>query len=335
MTVRRRSAPATLIAVGALLAALAASLLIGARPTAPAEVVAVLFAGPDAVGHGGDLGHVVWDLRVPRTLLALAVGASMAMAGAIAQSWTRNPLADPGIIGITAGAGLAVAVGLTLGVTGAVARAPLAVLGAAVAALIVFGATRASADPLTLILVGVGASAAFTAATTLLALQSNAVLDGMRQWTVGTLAGKGTGDVVLAAVGFAAGGAVAAVAARSMDLLAMGDDAAAGLGASPGVTRAAMLAAIVVLAGAATGAVGPIAFVGFAAPHLARTWSGPSLVRLLPAAAVAGAALTLFADVVGRVIARPGEVEVSVVLALVGAPLFILAVRKGGSDVRS
>lgn len=315
-----------------LVASCAASVFIGARPSAPAEVIAVLCDGPSAVGGAlGDLGHVVWELRVPRTLLGLAAGASLAIAGAIAQAWTRNPLADPGVIGITSGAGLAVAAGMTAGAAGAAARAPLAMIGAAVAALIVFGASRAAADPLTLILVGIGASAAFTAATTLLALRSNAVLDGMRHWTVGSLAGRGTDEVILAAIGLVLGGAVAAMFARSMDLLAMGDDAAAGLGASPAVVRAAMLVAVVVPAGAATAAVGPVAFVGFAAPHLMRPVTGPALTRLLPAAAAAGAALTVSADVLGRLLARPGEIEASIVLALAGAPLFILAVRKGGA----
>ena len=151
----------------------------------------------------------------------------------------------------------------------------------------------------------------------------------MRQWTVGSLSGRTTGDAALAVGGLVLGAAVAAAFARSMDLLAMGDDAAAGLGASPGAIRAAMLVAVVVLAGAATAAVGPVAFVGFAAPHLIRPLTGPSLVRLLPAAAAAGAALTVFADVAGRMVLRPGEIEVSIVLALVGAPLFVYAVRKG------
>lgn len=331
MTGARRAWPVALAV--ALIACAAASVFIGARPTVPAEVLAVLRDGPSAATAAtsvfGDLAHVVWELRVPRTILGLAVGASLAMAGAIAQTWTRNPLADPGIIGITSGAGFAVAAGMTVGLAGSFARAPLAMAGAAAAALIVFGASRASADPLTLILVGVGASAAFTAATTLLALQSHAVLDGMRQWTVGSLSGRTTGDAALAVGGLVLGAAVAAAFARSMDLLAMGDDAAAGLGASPGAIRAAMLVAVVVLAGAATAAVGPVAFVGFAAPHLIRPLTGPSLVRLLPAAAAAGAALTVFADVAGRMVLRPGEIEVSIVLALVGAPLFVYAVRKG------
>lgn len=330
MTVARPARPVALtVALAVALAACAAaSVLVGARPSAPADVLAVLFDGPTAArGDLGDLGHVVWGLRIPRTLLGMAAGASLALAGAIAQSWTRNPLADPGIIGITSGAGFAVAAGMTAGLAGA--AAPLALAGAATAALIVFGASKSAADPLTLILVGVGASAAFTAATTLLALQSNAVLDGMRQWTVGSLSGRDGGAALLAAVGLAVGGAVAVALARPMDLLAMGDDAAAGLGASPGAVRAGMLAVVIVLAGTATAAVGPVAFVGFAAPHLMRRVTGPALTRLLPAAACAGAALTVLADVAGRILARPGEIEASIMLALIGAPLFIFAVRKG------
>ncbi|KKO81737.1 hypothetical protein WU86_07730, partial [Corynebacterium xerosis] len=220
MTGARRAWPVALAV--ALIACAAASVFIGARPTVPAEVLAVLRDGPSAATAAtsvfGDLAHVVWELRVPRTILGLAVGASLAMAGAIAQSWTRNPLADPGIIGITSGAGFAVAAGMTVGLADRSVRAPLAMAGAAAAALIVFGASRASADPLTLILVGVGASAAFTAATTLLALQSHAVLDGMRQWTVGSLSGSGTGDAALAVGGLVLGAAVAAAFAGGLVL---------------------------------------------------------------------------------------------------------------------
>lgn len=328
MIASRRAWPAALAV--ALVACAAASVFIGARPSAPADVLAVLYDGPAAArGALGDLGHVVWELRVPRTLLGMAAGAALAMAGAIAQSWTRNPLADPGIIGITSGAGFAVAAGMTAGMAGTAAKVPLALAGAAIAAVVVFWVSRASADPLTLILVGVGASAAFTAATTLMALQSGAVLDGMRQWTVGSLSGRGMGEVLLAVAGLAVGGGLAMALARSMDLLAMGDDAAAGLGASPASVRSGMLASVVLLAGTATAAVGPVAFVGFAAPHLMRPLTGPALTRLLPASACAGAALTVFADVVGRLLARPGEIEASIMLALVGAPLFIFAVRKG------
>ncbi|WP_182358126.1 FecCD family ABC transporter permease [Tomitella gaofuii] len=321
----RRATAILVIAVAGVVAGCVLSLVVGARPTSPGAAFSALFAGPDG-GGGGDLAQVVWQLRVPRTLLALAAGAALAVSGAFAQAWTRNPLADPGIIGITAGAAFAVAVGTTLGVVALGSQALLALAGAGAVALVVLAVSRRTSDPLTLLLVGFGMAAALRAATTLLALQDSSVLDGMRQWIVGSTVGRSGGDLAIAAVGLAVGLVFAAVAARPMDLLAMGESTAVGLGGSPRTTRTLTALAVVILAGSATAAVGPIAFVGFAAPHLVRRFTGPSLSRMLIPTALVGAAITLLADVLGRVVARPGEVEVSVVLAVIGAPLLIASV---------
>lgn len=323
----RRTAGVVALATAALLLALVAGIAFGARWLPLDEVVRALAAGP---GAPVDDAHVlVWDLRVPRTVLAALAGASLAIAGAFSQSWTRNPLADPGIVGITAGASFMVALFFTLGLTGGLWGAGAALLGAALAAAIVVLTTRRTQDPVTLILVGFGVTTALGAASTLLALQSSAVLDAMRQWVVGSTVGKDGTDLAIAATGLVVGIMLAAAAARPMDVLALGDDAAAGLGSSPAATRGLAGLVVVVLAGLTTAAVGPIVFVGFAAPHLVRPFTGPSLVRMLVPVALVGAALTVVGDVLGRLVMQPGELEVSVVLAFFGAPFLILAVARG------
>lgn len=318
----------------AVVVLMGASLFLGSRALSPTNVLQILAGGPNPTPERlGDIAveewGIVWDLRVPRTLLALVVGASLAMAGAIAQSWTRNPLADPGIIGVNAGAGFAVAAALTVGWATTVGeRALVGLIGATVAAAVVLLVSRVSRDPLTLILVGVGITFALQAATNLLSLYASDTLEGLRRWTVGSTAGRGMDDVAMAAVGLLLGAVCAALAARPLDLLAMGEDTAQSLGSSPERARILAALAVVVLAGTATATVGLVTFVGFAIPHLLRPWTGPALTRLLALSAVVGGAAVLLADIVGRFLLQPNELEMSIVLAIVGAPLMIVAVRR-------
>ncbi|WPF65666.1 MULTISPECIES: iron ABC transporter permease [unclassified Corynebacterium] len=309
-----------------LVALMVLSLLLGSRTIPLGEVVQAILAGPAAV-EGTGTEHVVWNLRVPRTVLAVAVGASLGMAGAFAQAWTRNPLADPGFIGVTSGAAFAVALGMFLGWGALGGRITLALVGAALASFIVLMVSRVSLDPLTVILVGVGVSAALQAVTTALALSSRGVLDGMRQWTVGSTMGRGGEDIAVAWGGLLLGGLLAALLARPMDLLSMGEEASTALGASPDRIRLGAVAVVVILAGTATAAVGPMVFVGFAAPHIVRTLLGPSLSTTLFPTALMGGGLALAADIIGRLIMRPGELEMSIVMAVVGAPMIVWAVR--------
>lgn len=336
----RRTAVLTVVGSLCLAALMIASLYLGSRGLHFADVTAILLQGPSAstgenppgaASAGVDLEQagIIWDLRVPRTLLAVVVGASLAMAGAIAQSWTRNPLADPGIIGVNAGAGFAVASALAVGWASTVGqRALMGLIGAFIAAVIVLLISRVSRDPLTLVLVGVGVTFALQAATNLLSLYSSDTLEGMRRWTVGSTAGRGMDDVVMAAIGLAVGAVCAAAAARPLDLLAMGEDAARALGGSPVRARLLAAAAVIILAGTATATVGVVTFVGFAIPHLLRPFTGPALTRLLLPTAVVGGAAVLLADIVGRFLLQPNELEMSIVLAVIGAPLMIAAVRR-------
>ena len=309
-----------------------ASVYLGARSFSLSQTTAILLEGPNASGSNSVVNQqdhgIIWDLRVPRTLLALVVGASLSVAGAVAQSWTRNPLADPGIIGVNAGAGFAVAVALTAGVANSIGeRAVWGIVGAALASAIVLIVSRVSRDPLTLVLVGVGVTFALQAATHLLSLYSSDTLEGLRRWTVGSTAGRGMQDVALATVGCATGCVIAVIVARSLDVLAMGEETAQSLGTSPERARSLAALAVIVLAGTATATVGLVTFVGFAVPHIVRRFTGPALSRMLAPTALAGAATVLFADIVGRFVLQPNELEMAIVLAIVGAPLMIAAVR--------
>ncbi|MBV7294621.1 iron ABC transporter permease [Corynebacterium sp. TAE3-ERU12] len=309
-----------------------ASLFFGSNDAGVTEIYRVLRVGP-TFSSGNEqleaLHDVIWQLRMPRMMLAVCVGAALAMAGAIAQVWTGNVLADPGILGVNAGAGCAIAVGITFGVSGYSERVVLALFGAAAAAAIVLLVSRVSEDPLTLILVGIGVMLCLQAVMNLLALYSSYTLNAVRMWAVGSTSGRGFDDVALAAAGLFLGSIFAALAAKPMDLLSMGDDSARSLGVNPRTARILAGFAIICLAGSATAAVGLVLFIGFAAPHVSRRFTGPSLTRLLPGCALTGAAVTLVADVLGRFLLQPGELEMSIVLAMVGAPLMIAVVVSG------
>ncbi|MCG7455867.1 iron ABC transporter permease [Corynebacterium sp. ACRPH] len=326
---RRLLTSAALVGLALLLVA---SLYLGSKDLSIGEVTSILMHGPHPSTQSdinAEQSGIIWDLRVPRTLLAVITGAALAMAGAIAQSWTRNPLADPGIIGVNAGASFAVAAALTLGWATTVGeRTLVGLLGAAVAALIVLLISRVSRNPLTLVLVGVGVTFALQAATNMLSLYSSDTLEGLRRWTVGSTAGRGMEDVALAALGLALGALCGALAARPLDLLAMGEDSARSLGSSPTRTRLLAAVAVIILAGSATATVGLVTFVGFAVPHLLRPFTGPALTRLLLPTGIVGGAAVLLADIVGRFVLQPNELEMSIVLAIVGAPVMILAVRR-------
>lgn len=286
----------------------------------------------DALLHGGeaDIENIVWDLRIPRTFVAHVAGAAIAVSGVIAQSWTRNPLADPGFIGITAGASFLVALGTTLGIaTSTGMRTALALLGAGLVTALVLGVSRRFQDPLTLVLVGAGVAAALSSSAMLIGLYSTDVLDSMRRWIIGSTFGRGPEDVAIAGVGLLIGLIIAARVARPLDLLAMGEESSVALGGSPAMARRGAALSIVLLAGCATAATGPIAFVGFAIPHLLRRFTGPEVTAMVAPAALLGGCSVLAADILGRLIAGPSELEMSIVLAFVGAPFLIWAVHRG------
>jgi iron complex transport system permease protein len=302
----------------------AASLAIGAREFSLGEVWHGLL-DPHAPAY-----TVVRQTRLPRTLLGLLAGVALGLAGGVMQALTRNPLADPGLLGINAGASAAVVSAITfLGVTSLGGYVWFAFAGAgAVSALVwAVGGGRA-ATPGRLALAGAAVNAALYAYVSAVELLDTASLDTMRFWTVGSLATARPSTVTGVAPFVAAGVLLTAVLARPLNALALGDDAARALGARPTGTRAGAIVAVTLLCGAATAACGPIVFVGLMVPHLVRALTGPDLRRLLPYCAVLAPVTLLGADVLGRVLGRPGEVQVGIVTAVAGGPVFLSVVRR-------
>ena len=311
-----------------LLLAAVASLALGARDIALGQVWAALV---DPVA--GDNDHlVVRDLRVPRTLVGLVGGAALGVAGALMQGVTRNPIADPGLLGINSGASLAVLGAISvLGVTSVSGYLWFAFAGAALAAVVVYGAASLGAEgvtPVKLALIGAAVTATSTSVITVVLLADTQALDDYRFWQVGSLANRPL-DVLTAVAPFVLVGLVLALAAgRVLDALALGDDVARGLGQDVVRGRLLVVLAVVLLCGSAVSMVGPIAFVGLAVPHLARALVGLDHRRIVAVSALLGPALLLGADVVGRLVVRPGELEAGLVVALVGAPVLLLVVRR-------
>jgi iron complex transport system permease protein len=304
-----------------------ASIAVGTRAIGLGEVWrALLDPTPSS-----DEAVIVRELRVPRTALGLMVGLSLGMAGALMQGHTRNPLGDPGLLGVTAGASLAVVLAIqVLGVATPAGYVWFAFLGALAGTVLVHvigSAARGAPTPVTLALAGAALSALLYALVRALLVSDQQTLDSFRFWVVGSLAGRGA-DVAWQVAPFVLAGVVLAlVNAPALDLLSLGEDVARGLGQRIWPARTVGLLAITLLAGAATAACGPIAFVGLVVPHAVRAFTGPHHRRLVPCSGLAGAALLLGADTLGRILARPAELQVGIVLALVGAPFFIALVR--------
>jgi iron complex transport system permease protein len=314
-----------LLASAAILVLVAlASIAIGAKDLSLAQVWHGLFQ------DSGTYGDVVVGERLSRTVLGLLAGAALGLAGAVLQALTRNPLADPGILGINAGASAAVVTAITfLGVTSLSGYVWFAFLGAAaVGALVWFLGGSRGATPVRLALAGTAIGAALYGYLQAVMIMDGAALGRMRFWTVGSLASATGAAIVQVLPFFAVGTVVALLLARPLNAMAMGDDTARALGARLNRTRALAMLAATVLCGAATAACGPIMFVGLMVPHVVRSFTGPDLRWILPYAALLSPVLLLGADVVGRIVARPAELQVGVVTAIIGGPVFILLVRR-------
>jgi len=305
-----------------------ASIAYGSRPMALSTVWDGMWAYDPTVGD-----HlIVRSLRIPRTGMGLLVGAALGLAGAVMQGVTRNPLADPGILGIEAGASLAVVTGIyALGIGSFSGYVWLAFVGAAVASLVVYflgSLGRGGATPVKLALAGAALSALLGSVTTSVLLLDVATLDQFRFWVVGSIAGRDAGIVADVAPFLAVGAVLALLSARSLNTLALGDDVARSLGQRVGLARAISALAVIVLAGGATAAAGPIGFLGLTVPHVARAICGPDYRWIVAWSAVLAPILLLGADVLGRLVARPGEVQVGILTAVIGAPFFVALVRR-------
>ncbi len=298
---------------------------IGAHAIAPGEVVRAL------LGEGNPSDRaVVLDIRMPRAVLAVGVGAALAVGGVLVQALSRNALAEPGVLGVTAGAGFAIAVGSAFGLTAsAPAEVGLAVVGAVGAVALVYAV--GSRSPLRLVLAGTALSAVLLGLTLGLRLLFPDTFDVYRFWSVGSLAGREQAPttIPLIVIGLSLLGAFAV--SRQLNAIALGETVAHTLGANVARVRAFTLLLITLMAGAATALAGPILFVGLIVPHLARRVAGASIPWLIGFATLLGPVLMLAADVGSRVLLPTGEVPVAIVTAFLGGPVLIWAVRKYGA----
>ncbi|YCH07174.1 FecCD family ABC transporter permease [Arthrobacter sp. alpha11c] len=316
------------VAVVVLVAACAASMAIGARGL-PLTTIweAITNFNPES----GD--HAVVIARIPRTVLGLLAGAALGLAGAAMQGVARNPLADPGILGLNAGAALAVVVGIyVFGVGSLTGYIWFAFIGAAAAAVVVYAIAsrgRDGATPVKLALAGAALSAGLFSLMNVILVSSQDTLDRFRFWQVGSIGGRDW-SVLLPALPFLTVGAVIVMASgRILNSLALGDDIARGLGQNVALSRGIIGLGIVLLCGSATALAGPIGFLGLVIPHAVRSLTGPDYRWVLPFSMISAPILLIIADVIGRVVLLPGEVPAGIMTALVGAPVFVWLIRRG------
>lgn len=322
----RRARVLLIVALVVLGLAVVLSLGVGARPIAP-NIVWTALVSPDS----GNADHVViLTQRIPRTVIGLLAGAALAVAGAIMQGLTRNPLADPGLLGINAGASVAVLAAITVfGIVAPAGFVWFAFVGAAVAAVVVavIGSRGPDgASPAKLALTGAAVTAGLTAVSMLILTTQTVALEIYRYWSVGALTARGLDTVAVVLVPLLVGLVLAALSVRGLNLIALGDDTARGLGHDVTRTRALGIVAAVLLCGGATAIAGPIVFLGLMVPHAVRAIVGDDYRWLLVIGVPLGAALLVIADVLGRIIALPGEVQAGIIVAFVGAPVLIALV---------
>ncbi|MGW6286807.1 FecCD family ABC transporter permease [Streptomyces sp. NPDC055107] len=335
MTRPARWRPALLVAaLGALLVLLCLlSIGLGALHIPPGEVIDALLGRPT----GPRIEDVIWSVRVPRTALGLAAGAALGLSGCVMQALTRNPLADPGILGVSAGAAFAIV--LAAGVAGIgslLGYIWFAFAGAMAASVVVYllgRLGRSGSTPVKLALAGVAVTAVLSSLTSAVVLTDPAALDRFRFWSAGSLADQDASTVLRILPFLGLGALLALASAPALNSLALGDDVAASLGRRLGLVRLQGVVAVTLLTGAAVAVIGPVVFIGLVVPHVARVLAqyagpGPDHRWLLPLSAALAAALLLGADILGRVIARPVEVQAGIIVAFVGGPFFIALVRR-------
>ncbi|ROO31230.1 ABC transporter permease [Salinisphaera orenii YIM 95161] len=316
-----------------LAAACVASLLFGAGSTGPGASLRGLLAwiaGLDAGPDDARARFVVESLRAPRTLIGVLVGAALGAAGALLQAVTRNPLAEPGLLGVSAGSALAVAIAIALGASAATLRVPVAQLGALAGCVAVLAASRVRGvgdDPIRLVLAGAVLSGLLGSLTSMILLFDERTADEIRFWVVGSLAGRRPADIMALLPGLGVALAIVVVIARPLAALALGERVATGLGHRPRTVRLLVIVAVALLVGSATAIAGPIAFVGLVAPFAARLLAGPDIRRTLWLSLPIGALLTVGADIASRLLVRPSELPLGVLTALVGAPVLVAVVR--------
>lgn len=315
------------VALGALVLVVLASIAVGSKDIPLSTVLDALFAYNNSDDHA-----IIMALRVPRTVLGVLVGMALGVSGALIQALTRNPLADPGILGVNAGAAFAVSIGVgVFGITAVSQYIWFAFAGAVAATVLVYAigsVGRGSATPVRLTLAGIAIGAVLSGVTSGLALLDPVTFDRLRFWGAGSLTAPGLDNIVTIAPFLLLGIGMAIVVARPLNAIALGDDLAAALGANIGRIRTVVVAAVTLLCGATTAVAGPIGFVGLMVPHVARWIVGPDQRWITAFTLVLSPILLLSADIIGRVVMRPGELQVGIVTAFVGAPVLILLARR-------
>ena len=323
-----------MISFALLVAAIPLSLSVGARDIPISDLIATL-KGENV----NTLYAPILTKRVIRTVLGLIAGCALGTAGCVMQSITRNPIADPSILGVNSGAALFVVSGIAfLGARTLGQYIALALAGAGIISVLVFGiasfvpgkgtVSYNSANPIRLALAGAAVSTACSSLISTVMLPRTNVTQEFRFWQVGSISSGTWGNILTVTPLLAAGLLIALLLTPSLNALALGDDIATGLGINVSRTRALGALSGVLLCGATTALTGPIGFVGLMVPHLVRIFCGADLRIQIPVSAMDGALLLILADVLGRYIGRPGELEVGIVTAFIGAPVFIMVVRK-------
>ena len=323
--INKKTAIISVAVCALLLLCILASITCGAKSVGFGSVL-------EAFGGSGSFDSSVVKARIPRTVFGILAGAALAVSGALMQAVTRNPIADPSILGVNTGASLFVVCGIAFfQIQTKTQYIWLAFAGAAITAALVYGLAslgHGGATPMKLALSGAAAGTALQSLVNTVMLPSTQVMDQFRFWQTGSISGAGWSDIRLILPYLTAGFVISLVLAPSLNTLALGDETAAGLGVH--VTRIRALAALagVLLCASTTALAGPIGFVGLMVPHLIRLLVGPDMRQILPLSAAVGSCLLLLADVSGRILGRPGELETGIVTALAGAPVFIFIIRK-------
>jgi iron complex transport system permease protein len=328
-----RTALILLVGASAVLVASVIGLGLGSHPISPGTVISALVNYDPSIND-----HlIVVRSRLPRQVLGILVGLALGTAGVLMQSITRNALAEPGLLGLNAGAAFAVVIGIAyFGVGSAAGYLWFALAGAALAAVAVYfigTARRSSATPVRMLLAGAAVATATMAVSGAILASHERAFDQFRYWDVGSLQGRDWSIILTVLPLIAAAVVVSLALIRPLNAIALGDEAARALGAATGRIRIVAAIAIVLLAGSATAAAGPIAFIGLAAPHMARLVVGPDLRVLIPATMVCSPALLLLADAFGRWVIAPAEIPTGVAAAIFGGPVFVALVRSRGSRV--
>lgn len=321
-----RPLPVLLLAAGAVLVAICVtSLLLGAGEIGPRDALQVLLGGGSA-----EAAFVVTELRLPRTLIGLTVGVALGAAGALMQTLARNPLAEPGLLGVSGGSSFAVTLALLAGASAATLTVHVAQLGALIGCLLVLAAARIQGvgnDPIRLVLAGATLTGLLMSLMSLLLMLDQRSADEIRFWIIGSLAGRDPATLYAVLPSLLLALVLVLLIARPLAALALGERVAQGLGHHPGRVRLLAVMAVALLVGAATAVAGPIIFVGLVVPFIARALAGPDIRRTLWLCLPLGPVLLIAADILARLLVAPAELPLGVLTALVGAPVLLLVIR--------